>query len=321
MASVHYVERRCKQLLNRVHGMPFRWSANPYRGCVHDCHYCFARATHSFLDLDGSLFGRVVLVKVNAPEVLREELQRRSWRRERVALGTATDPYQPIEGHTRLTRRCLEVFADGRTPVTIVTKGTLIVRDVDVLQRLRDAAGLTVCFSIPTLDRALWRSLEPGTPPPEQRLRALRTLTDAGIPTGVLLAPIVPGLTTRNDGLAAVMRAAKANGARFVNASVLHLRSGVREHFFAYLARQHPGLVPVYRALYPGAYVADTVAKKLSGMVQALRERLNIPHDVEPPPRSVATADPVQLRLFEPPPGRLTTPSPRIASPVAIRPR
>ncbi|MCS6801314.1 MAG: radical SAM protein [Dehalococcoidia bacterium] len=300
MARVQYVERPCKQLINRVSGMPFLWSANPYRGCVHDCHYCFARATHTFLDLDGSQFGKVVFVKVNAPEVLRDELRRPSWRRERVSLGTATDPYQPIEGRYRLTRRCLEVFAAERTPVTIVTKGTLIVRDLDVLQGLRDAAGVTVCFSIPTLDRRLWRTLEPGTPPPEQRLRALQQVTQAGIHAGVLLAPIIPGLTTRDDQLAAVMRAAKAHGARFVSGNVLHLRPGVREHFFAYLAREHPGLLPVYRKLYPGAYVSDRFKLQIAAILQRLRDRIGMPHEVAPPVPAAPPPEPIQLSLFQP---------------------
>ncbi|GIW06162.1 MAG: radical SAM protein [Dehalococcoidia bacterium] len=301
MGQVQYLERACKQVLNRVTGMPFAWSANPYRGCVHDCQYCFARATHTFLNLAGSQFASVVQVKVNAPEVLRHELRRASWRRERVSVGTATDPYQPIEGRYRLTRRCLEAFADARTPVTIVTKGTLIVRDIDVLQRLRDSAGVTVCLSIPTLDRTLWRTLEPGTPPPDQRLRALRLLTDAGIHAGVLLAPIVPGLTTRDDRLAAVMRAAKAHGARFVSGHVLHLRPGVREHFLAYLAREHPGLIPVYRKLYPGAYVAESFKSKIDDVVRRMRERIGLSGEMESPISPARPIDPVQLSLFAAP--------------------
>ena len=298
MGRVQYLERPCKQFLNRVTGMPFTWSANPYRGCVHDCQYCFARATHAFLDLDGSQFASIVQVKVNAPEVLRSELRRPTWRRERVSLGTATDPYQPIEGRYRLTRRCLEAFAEGRTPVTLVTKGTLVVRDIDVLQGLRDAAGVTVCVSIPTLDRALWRTLEPGTPPPAQRLRALRRLTEAGIPAGVLLAPIVPGLTTREGHLAEVMRAAKAHGAYFVTGNVLHLRPAVREHFFAYLAREHPGLILVYRKLYRGVSVSETFKAKVNDLLRRLCQRIGVANEVALP---ASVSPPLQLSLFAEP--------------------
>ena len=195
-SRVRYEEVECKTALNRVKGMGFRWSLNPYRGCVHGCHYCFARRFHSFYDLGpGKDFTGVIFVKVNAPQVLGEELSRPSWRREPVSVGTATDPYQPIEGKYRLTRRCLEAFARWRNPITLVTKGTMVVREIDVLEELSRSADCTVCFSVTTMDLDLVRRLEPGTPPPDRRMQAMERLVQAGIKAGIALAPIIPGIT------------------------------------------------------------------------------------------------------------------------------
>ncbi|MSQ41272.1 MAG: radical SAM protein [Dehalococcoidia bacterium] len=193
---VHYEEAQCKTALNRVAGMGFQWFLNPYRGCVHSCHYCFARRFHGYLDRGaGQDCSSVITVKVNLPEVLIWELAASTWRREMVALGTATDSYQPIEGKYRLTRRALEALHRYRTPVGVVTKGTMVVRDVDVLADMATREGCTVCFSVTTLDRDLWERLEPGTSPPWQRFRALERMRAAGVNAGVLLAPVVPGIT------------------------------------------------------------------------------------------------------------------------------
>jgi DNA repair photolyase len=258
--------------------MGFHWSANPYRGCVHGCHYCFARRYHAYLDLGtGDDFTGVIVVKVNAVEVLRRELSRPSWRRETVAVGTATDPYQPIEGRYRLTRGMLEALADARTPASIVTKGPMVIRDRDVLATLRDRAGASVCMSVTTLDRDIWRRLEPGTAPPHQRLRAVAALAAAGIPVGVLLAPIVPGLTTERANLEAVVRGAAEHGAGFLGAGVLHLEAGVREHFDGFLAAEAPDLVPLYRRLYPGTRnVRAGVERSLEAVVADLRRRYGL---------------------------------------------
>jgi DNA repair photolyase len=254
--------------------MGFAWSANAYRGCTHGCHYCFARRYHPYLDLGaGDEFAGVIVVKVNAPAVLAQEVSRRGWRRERVALGTATDPYQPIEGRYRLTRGMLEVLAASRTPASVVTKGPLVVRDVDVLADLQARAGATVCVSLSTLDPARWPRLEPGTAPPRQRLRALARLAAAGVPAGVLLAPVIPGLTTDRRGLEEVVRAAADHGARFLGAGVLHLHPDVKAHFTRFLAAEAPDLVPLYRRLYPGAYAPPAVAARITGQVADLRRR------------------------------------------------
>jgi hypothetical protein len=180
--------------------MAFAWSINPYKGCVHGCHYCFARRYHSFIDLDvGDDFTGIILVRVNAPEVLRRELAKRSWKREMVALGTATDPYQPIEGKYRLTRGILEALRDFRTPVSIITKGSMVVRDIDVLADLQQRAGCTVSFSTTTLDEDTWRRLEPGTPPPLQRLRAMQRLAEAGVNAGVISTTSRPSFARRRS--------------------------------------------------------------------------------------------------------------------------
>ena len=207
-ARPRYREIECKSALNRVKGMPFRWSLNPYRGCVHGCQYCFARPTHRFLELGiGDDFSGVIAVKTNVVEVLSRELSRPRCAREEVAVGTATDPYQPAEGSDRLTRGALQAFARFGTPVSLLTKGTLIVRDLDVLQELAESADVSVCFSGPTLDREIWRRMEPGTSPPWQRLEPMRRLLDAGVHAGVLMAPLLPGLSANRAEMESHWRA------------------------------------------------------------------------------------------------------------------
>jgi DNA repair photolyase len=266
-----------KSALNRVRGMPFKWSLNPYRGCAHGCHYCFARSTHAFLDLDADGdFSGVLFAKVNLAEALTGDLSRRSWRREQVAIGTATDPYQPIEGTYRLTRTALELLARFRTPASIVSKGTLMLRDLDVLERLADVADLTVCHSIPTVDEAIWRRSEPGTPPPAQRLRAMQRLRERGIRAGVLMAPLLPGLSARPEALEATVRAAADHGAAFVSPIVLHLGPGVREHFMGFLAREYPHLAADYLQLYWGKYTPKPYEAGIHARVRRLKEQLSL---------------------------------------------
>jgi DNA repair photolyase len=231
----------CKSALNPVRGMPFRWSLNPYMGCVHRCTFCYVRHFEQRADRPADdRYGRSIRVKTNVAEVLRSELARASWEHDSVALGTATDPYQPAEGRFRLTRACLEVLTDARNPFSIVTRGPLVVRDVDVLQEASARVEVDVYFSIPTLDERVWRTTEPGTAPPPSRLEAVRRLAEAGISVGVGMAPILPGLSDRPEQLEAVVRAARAAGARGIWASVVHLRPGVREHFLEALAEDWP---------------------------------------------------------------------------------
>jgi DNA repair photolyase len=291
--ATRYVETQAKSVLNAVQGMGFRWSVNPYRGCVHGCHYCFARRYHAYLELGtGDDFTGVILVKVNAVAVLRAELSRRGWRRETVAVGTATDPYQPIEGRYRLTRGILEALADARTPASVVTKGPMVIRDRDVLAALRDRAGVSVCVSVTTLDRDRWLRLEPGTAPPRQRLRAVAALAAAGISVGVLLAPIVPGLTTDRENLEAVVKGAAESGAAFLGAGVLHLEPGVREHFAGFLSAEAPDLVPLYERLYRGGRNASPgVRRTLEAAVDDLRARYGLAERPAAPARRDVSAE------------------------------
>ncbi|MFN3973678.1 MAG: radical SAM protein [Dehalococcoidia bacterium] len=291
--GVRYQEVRCRTALNRVEGMGFRWSLNPYRGCSHSCHYCFARRYHAFLDLSaGDDFSGIVFVKVNIPQVLRWEVWSPTWRREHITIGTATDPYQPIEGKYRLTRSCLEVLCQVANPLSVVTKGTMVVRDADVLADLSRRATCSVCFSVPTLDAEVWRKMEPGTPPPWKRLQAMERLAQAGVRVGVLVAPIVPGLTDSLPHLARVVRAAAERGAYFLGAALLHLRHGVREHFLAWLEQEFPHLRPIYHRLYTGAYVPWRFQAAVLAQVEGLKQRYGLVEQEGHPsaPRQLALA-------------------------------
>lgn len=268
-----YQEIRCRSALNSVKGMPFNWTLNPYRGCTHGCHYCFARRYQTQLELDaGDQFASVIFVKTNFVEVLRRELDKPSWTRELAALGTATDPYQPIEGTYRITRGTLEALALASNPVGIVTKGPMIVRDIDLLQDLSRRARCSVHLSIPSVDEEAWERLEPGVAHPVQRLRAVRQLVDAGIDTGVLMAPIVPGVTSHPEKLERTIKAIADTGARSVGVMVMHLEGGTRDHFLRVLAREYPHLQERYAELYATKYARkDYVARvqEVTGLLKA----------------------------------------------------
>jgi len=275
--QARYQEVTCRSALNPVKGMPFAWTLNPYRGCTHGCHYCFARRYHVQFELNtDDDFASVILVKQNIVAVLARELDRPSWTRETVAVGTATDPYQPIEGHYKLTRQCLEVLARGRTPIGLITKGPMIVRDIDVLQAHAKAARSSVCMSVPTVDEDAWRTLEPGTAHPLQRLRAVRELVDAGINAGVLLAPIVPGFSSSRSKLERTIKTVADHGARFVGCNVMYLQDGTRAHFMKFLEREFPAMVPRFEKLYTQKYPPDGYRKEVQGMVRALQSRYGL---------------------------------------------
>src|SRR5215217_6866994 len=262
--AARYQEITCRSALNPVKGMPFNWTLNPYRGCTHACHYCFARRYQTQFELGpGDEFSSLIFVKTNFAEVLRRELDKPSWTREQVALGTATDPYQPIEGHYKLTRRSLEALARARTPVGIVTKGPMIVRDVDLLVELSRVASCTVYLSVPTVDEEAWRTLEPGTAHPLQRLRAVRTLREAGVNAGVLMMPVVPGFTTQPSKLEATIKAIADHNAAFLGSNVMYLKGGTKDHFMGFLDREFPHMVKSYGRLYAGAYAAPAYVKEV----------------------------------------------------------
>jgi len=275
--AAQYQEVTCRSALNPVKGMPFNWTLNPYRGCTHGCHYCFARRYQTQFELGpDDQFSSIIFVKTNLVEVLRRELDKPSWTREQVALGTATDPYQPIEGHYKLTRGSLEALIAGRTPIGLVTKGPMVVRDRDLLAELGRHSGCTVYMSVPTVDDEAWRVLEPGTAPPVQRLRAVRQLRDAGVNAGVLMAPVVPGFTTQPARLEATIKAIADHGAAFMGANLLYLKEGTRDHFMGFLAKEFPTLVGPYTRLYAGAYARREYVTAVKGMIDVLQQRYDL---------------------------------------------
>jgi DNA repair photolyase len=219
---MEYREEPCRSALNRVRGMPFDWSLNPYTGCAHRCTFCYVRAFEARADRPSDdRYGRSIRIKVNVAEVLRRELARRSWKRESVAIGAATDPYQPAEGRYKLTRACIRELGASRTPFSLITRGPMARRDVDVLVEAARRAKVHVSFSVPTLDERVWRATEPGTAPPRRRLETVRILSEAGIDTGVALAPLLPGLSDDSALLAEVVREARAAGASGIWANLL----------------------------------------------------------------------------------------------------
>jgi len=272
--AARYQEVTCRSALNPVKGMPFGWTLNPYRGCTHGCHYCFARRYQTQFELGpGDEFSSLIFVKVNFADVLRRELDKPSWKRELVAFGTATDPYQPIEGHYKLTRRSLEALNAARTPIGLITKGPMVVRDAAVLADLCKLDGSHVTISVPTVDEDAWAALEPGTAHPLQRLRAVRILRDAGVNAGVLMAPVVPGFTTERSRLEATIRAIADHGAAFLGANVLYLKGGTKDHFMGFLRAEYPHLVQGYERLYPRAYAPEAYTSAVKAVIGVLRER------------------------------------------------
>ena len=275
--AARYQEVTCRSALNAVKGMPFSWTLNPYRGCTHACHYCFARRYHTQFELNSDdEFASVILVKRNFVDVLERELDRPSWKRDYVALGTATDPYQPIEGHYKLTRRTIQALTRGHTPVGIITKGPMVVRDRDVLAELSKVASCTVHVSVPTVDEDAWRTLEPGTAHPLQRLRAVRELAEAGINVGVLMAPIVPGFSSSRSKIERTVKAIADHGARFVGCNVMYLQDGTRAHFMRFIEREFPSMKPRFERLYAKKYPPDGYRKEVQAMVQVLQERYGV---------------------------------------------
>jgi DNA repair photolyase len=275
--AARYQEVTCRSALNSVKGMPFSWTLNPYRGCTHGCHYCFARRYQTQFELGpGDEFSSVIFVKINLIDVLKRELDHPSWKREQVAVGTATDPYQPIEGHYKLTRRALEALLAGRTPIGLVTKGPMVVRDADILAEMGRRTGSTVYMSVPTVDEEAWSSLEPGTAHPLQRLRAVRQLRNAGVRVGVLMAPVVPGFSSRRDQLEATIRAVADHGAAFIGANVMYLKGGTRDHFLGFIERKYPHMLKGFEQLYRDAYAPAPYVTSIRAMVDALQNRYSL---------------------------------------------
>ena len=313
--GVTFHEVRARTVLNRVPGasrMPFEWTVNPYRGCTHACVYCFARSTHGYLDLDsGRDFDSQIVVKVNAPEVLRRELAAPRWRGDHVAMGTNVDCYQRAEGRYRLMPGIITALRDRANPFSLLTKGTLILRDLDLLVQAAEVTDVGVAVSVGTTDPELWRTVEPGTPAPQRRLDVVRAFRERGLGCGVLMAPVIPFLGDRPEQLRATVRAIAAAGATSVTPLVLHLRPGAREWFLAWLARRHPHLVRRYERLYAaGAYAPRWYQRQITRQVHELAREFGIgpagtglsrrtrTSEPEPEPEHPGLPEPTQLTLL-----------------------
>ncbi len=274
---MEFLHVNARTIINEVPAasrMPFRFTINAYRGCSHACSYCFARPTHEYLGLDvGEDFERKIVVKINAVERLRAELAGRRWAGHHIAMGTNTDPYQRCEGKYHLTRGVVEVLAEAANPFSILTKSTLILRDLRLLAGAAARTDVRASLSIGTLDPAIWRLTEPGTPHPRQRVEAVRRLNQAGVPCGVLIAPILPGLSDREDQLEEVVRASVDAGAVAISSVALHLRPGVREHFLGQLDKTHPDWAAEYERRYQRAYLPAAETQALSERVRRLVAR------------------------------------------------
>jgi len=270
--DTRFYEIRSRSALNRVPAssqVPFRWTVNPYRGCSHACVYCYARPTHEYLGFDaGRDFEREIVVKVNAPEALRADLRRPSWRREHVALGTNTDPYQWVEGRYRLMPAIWEALLEADTPCSVLTKSPLLLRDADLFKRLVDGPGFTASLSIPTLDEKAWRATEPRTPNPRARIEAVGELNRAGIPTGVLVAPLMPGINDDPRQVQRLLELCHEAGATGIGGIALHLRGATRGVFLDWLRTARPDLVDRYEELYErSAYAPPRERERLTGLL------------------------------------------------------
>ena len=296
--DTRFYEVHAKSALNRVpqrSRMPFPWTINPYRGCSHACVYCFARPTHEYLDLDaGRDFEKEIVVKVNVPEVLRAELARPSWKREHVALGTNTDPYQWVEGRYKLMRGIWEAMRDFANPCSILTKSPLLLRDKDLLLQIAERTTVSACLSVPTLDEKAWRATEPHTPHPRARLEAVAELNRIGIPTGVLIAPLMPGINDGPGQVERIVELADEAGATSIGGQALFLRGSTKDVFFDWLRAKRPDLVERYEQLYgKGAYLPPSTRKELEARLPGRRRRAReVPERFDRPPPALAPPEP-----------------------------
>ncbi len=295
--GITFHEIRAHSIINRVPAvsrMSFQWTVNPYRGCSHACVYCFARKTHSYLDLDTGLgFDSQIVVKINAPELLRRQLGSRRWQGEHIAMGTNVDCYQRAEGRYRLMPGIISALRDHANPFSILTKGTLILRDLDLIKQAAEVTDVGISVSVGFTDQELWRTVEPGTPAPERRLEVVRTFGEHGIGCGVLMAPVIPFLSDQPAQLRATVRAIAASGATSVTPLVLHLRPGAREWFMTWLEQHHPHLVARYQRLYAeGSYAPKWYQRRITRQVHELAEEYGIGPTRAGTPRRIRPPEP-----------------------------
>jgi DNA repair photolyase len=300
--DTRFYEVRAKSALNKVpkaSRMPFRWTINPYRGCTHACQFCFSRPTHTYLGFDaGRDFEREIVVKVNAPEVARAELMRPKWSREHVAIGTNTDPYQWVESKYRLMPGIWEALRDSDTPCSVLTKSPLLLRDIELFKQIHERVGFVANLSVPTLDEKAWRATEPHTPHPRKRLEAVAELNRAGIPTGILIAPLMPGINDSAEQVEEIVRIAEEAGATNISGIHLHLRGEVRGIFMDWLEANRPDLVPLYERLYArGAYAPKEERARIAALVRPRRRTSTRPmRGIDPAPEPSAPPPPPQPR-------------------------
>jgi DNA repair photolyase len=302
--GMEFLHVNARRVINRVPAtsrMPFQFTINPYRGCSHACTYCFARPTHEYLGLGiGEDFDRRIVIKVNAVERVRAEVNNVRWGGNHIAMGTNTDPYQRCEGKYHLTRGIVQVLGEAGNPFSILTKSTLVLRDLDVLVEAARRTEVRLNMSIGTLDRDIWRLTEPGTPPPDRRVAAVARINDAGIPCGVLLAPVLPGMSDRPEQLSAVVDACIKAGAVSISAVALHLRPGVRDHYLDWLAKARPDLVAEYERRYRGkSYLPANEQRQLS---ERVKEMVAAASGRYQPPGGMRTAPPSSVEAPGPPP-------------------
>lgn len=309
-AGLEFLHVNAKRMINEVprsSRMAFRYTINAYRGCSHACQYCFARPTHEYLGLDiGDDFERKLVVKVNAVEKVAAEIRSPQWRGDLIAMGTNTDPYQHAEGKYHLTRGVIGVLSEAKNPFSILTKSTLILRDLDLLVEASKRTSVRCNLSIGTLDEEVWKKTEPKTPPPLRRVDAVKRLNDAGIPTGVLIAPIIPGWSDDPAMLEELADACLEAGAVSVNAVALHLRKGTKEHFLNFMEREKPGMAPALRSRYRGAYLPPTEQRRVTAPVTRVLVRRATAENVE-------VSD---LTRWDPVPDRTPSPEPVTEEPV-----
>jgi DNA repair photolyase len=307
--GIEFIEAEAKSIINKVPGnyLPFSHTINPYRGCSHGCHGCFARVTHTYMDMDPARDWQTkIVVKTNAAELLRHELRSRRWTGEPIAMGTATDPYQRAEGRYGLMLGIIRALIDYRNPFSILTRGTLMLRDLDLLKEASGVTKVSTAYSIPTLDDEAWRKSEPGTPHPRKRMDAVRKLNENGIPCGVMLAPVLPGISDRPDQLMDVVKAAVDAGATHISPILLHLRPVVREEYMAWLRESYPDLIGTYEELYAdSAYgpkeMRRGLGRRVAGLVQAaggLRSERNLPKRFNRSEKPETRAPSKQLQLL-----------------------
>jgi DNA repair photolyase len=302
--GINFYEVNAHSAINKVpkqSRMPFRFTINPYRGCTHACNYCFARPSHTYLDFNArDDFERQIVVKVNAPEVVRAELARPRWKHEHVALGTNTDPYQWVEGRYKLMQGIWEAMRDFANPCSVLTKSPLLLRDLKLMQEIAERTEFSANLSVPTLDEKAWRATEPHTPHPRKRLEAVGELNRAGIPTGILIAPLMPGINDAPEQVEEILELAAEAGAVSVGGIGLHLRGEVREIWFDWLREHRPDLLSRYEELYErGAYMKAAERERLSRMTKRggglpgrFRGRDPAPGRTPPPEQPATTRQP-----------------------------